>query len=384
MMIRIREKPERKDMLFVLFCLVIVMVLIMIPNRFRRPTEQGSRRVRALIVETDDSGIEQYGIVRQGDQVVKARILGGPYKGEVVEAVNLIIGKLELDKVFTPGDRALIVLETRDGAITSANIIDHYRVTTEAILLGLFVILLVLFAGWTGLKAVLSFAVTGLVIWKVLLPGFLMGWNPVLLSLLLVGGLTAIIIFLIGGLTIKGLVAFLGAITGILLTCFLALVFGRAFRVHGAVRPFSETLLYTGFGHLDLSQILLAGIFLASSGAVMDVAMDISASMKEVRDHHPQIHRAQLIMSGFRVGRVVIGTMTTTLLLAYSGGYTAMLMVFLAQGVPAMNVLNLTYVSSEILHTLVGTFGLVTVAPLTAILGGLIYSSTSHVRSAEL
>ena len=64
--------------------------------------------------------------------------------------------------------------------------------------------------------------------------------------------------------------------------------------------------------------------------------------------------------------------MTTTLLLAYSGSYGTMLMVFLAQGTPLINILNLNHVSAEILHTLVGSFGLVTVAPFTAIIGGLL------------
>jgi len=104
----------------------------------------------------------------------------------------------------------------------------------------------------------------------------------------------------------------------------------------------------------------------------MDLAMDISAAMKEVTDKYPEISRKDLILSGFTVAKAVIGTMTTTLLLAYSGGYTAMLMVFMAQGTPMLNVFNIIYVSSEVLHTLVGSFGLVTVAPFTAVMGGLL------------
>ena len=65
-----------------------------------------------------------------------------------------------------------------------------------------------------------------------------------------------------------------------------------------------------------------------------------------------------------------MGTMTTTLLLAYSGGYIALLMVFMAQGTPLSHILNYKYVSSEIIHTIVGSFGLVTVAPFTALTAG--------------
>ncbi|MBP2651763.1 MAG: YibE/F family protein, partial [Firmicutes bacterium] len=37
---------------------------------------------------------------------------------------------------------------------------------------------------------------------------------------------------------------------------------------------------------------------------------------------------------------------------------------------PVINMVNLTYISAEILHTLVGSFGVVLVAPFTALLSG--------------
>lgn len=66
--------------------------------------------------------------------------------------------------------------------------------------------------------------------------------------------------------------------------------------------------------------------------------------------------------------------MTTTLLLAYSGGYITLLMAFMAQGIPFSNTFNLIYVSSEIVKTLIGSFGLVMVAPFTAVAGGFIFT----------
>jgi uncharacterized membrane protein len=65
--------------------------------------------------------------------------------------------------------------------------------------------------------------------------------------------------------------------------------------------------------------------------------------------------------------------MTTTLLLAYSGSYITLLMLFMGMGVPLLSMLNRTFVAAEILNTIVGSFGLVTVAPFTAVAGGLIY-----------
>ena len=66
--------------------------------------------------------------------------------------------------------------------------------------------------------------------------------------------------------------------------------------------------------------------------------------------------------------------MTTTLMLAYSGSYLSMLMYFAGQGTPLVDIANLKYVASEVLTTLVGSFGLVTVAPFTAITASLLYT----------
>lgn len=48
--------------------------------------------------------------------------------------------------------------------------IDHYRLGGELLLAGLFTVLLLAFAGRTGLRAVLSFVLTVLMIWKILIP----------------------------------------------------------------------------------------------------------------------------------------------------------------------------------------------------------------------
>ena len=105
----------------------------------------------------------------------------------------------------------------------------------------------------------------------------------------------------------------------------------------------------------------------------MDLAMDIAAGIDEVVRHNPQLKFKQLFFSGCRIGRAVVGTMITTLLLAYSGGYITLLMVFAAEGTDPIDFINTTLVGSEIVKTLVGSFGLVLVAPFTALSTAIIY-----------
>ena len=101
----------------------------------------------------------------------------------------------------------------------------------------------------------------------------------------------------------------------------------KGFRLHGAFRPFAETLLYSGF-----------------------------------------------------FGKSVIGTMTTTLLFAYSDSYMAMLMLFMVKVVPPENFMNLQFLSSAILTVLFGSLGLITVSQFTVFVGGFFFhlSATAY------
>ena len=110
----------------------------------------------------------------------------------------------------------------------------------------------------------------------------------------------------------------------------------------------------------------------------MDLSVDICSAVYEVVEKKPGISATEAIASGFAVGRAACGSTTTTLLLAYSGSYIALLMVFMAQGTPVALMLNYKYVAAEIVHTIVGSFGLVTVAPLTAITSGLLLTGRKH------
>ena len=99
----------------------------------------------------------------------------------------------------------------------------------------------------------------------------------------------------------------------------------------------------------------------------------IAASLSEIKSKKPDIRFWEMFKSGMSVGRSVVGTMTTTLLLAYSGSYTFMMMNFMGQGLKIQQILNLNYIASEILNVFVGSFGLVAVAPFTAFIGTVIF-----------
>ena len=360
----------------VVVSLLLMLLLLWLPTGYEGALSyQNADRVPARVLSTDESDIYDTGLIRTGDQRCRIQILGGQFAGTETDAVNRLNGSLAQDKLFSPGDKAFVVVSHTGEKITTVYMTDHFRLDKEGVLAGLFLVLLLVFARGTGLRAILSFVDTILLMWKILVPSLLRGYNPIWVSLGLVLVLTAMILMLIYGWNRRFLAAVSGAALGILVTAVLGAVFTNLFQIHGAVMESSESLLYAGYQHLDLTKIFVASIFLGSSGAVMDLSVDICSAVCEVVQKKPDIRPREAIASGFAVGRAACGSTTTTLLLAYSGSYIALLMVFMAQGTPVELMLNYKYVAAEIVHTVVGSFGLVTVAPLTAITSGLLLTA---------
>ncbi len=372
------KKITDKSIMPVLAALVLLAVLLIIPTGFEGSlTYQNAQRIRAKVVSTDESDIVDTGLIRTGEQRCEVLLLGGSFKGRTVQAINRLSGSLAQDKLYAAGDIAFVAVSCSGDDISWVTMTDHYRLDKEALLAGAFLVFLVLFAGKTGIRAILSFIDTILLMWKVLVPCLLRGWSPVWVSLGIVMALTALVLSLIYGFDRRCLAAVSGAALAIGVTAVLGVTFTDLFKIHGAVMESSESLLYAGYQTLDLTQIFMASIFLGSSGAVMDLSVDICSAVHEVVEKKPDISAKEAVLSGFAVGRAACGSTTTTLLLAYSGSYIALLMVFMAQGTPIEFILNYKYVAAEIVHTIVGSFGLITVAPLTAITSGLLLTNRS-------
>ena len=372
-MLRINWVPGRRDVVLMCVFTLLCMGLAFVPTGFEDRQQVDSHFARACVLDVDNSDVYKSAIIKSGVQSLTIELLSGPFRGQRTVAANHLTGKMELDDVLVEGREILVEYSVREGRITSAVARGNYRLRMELWLVILFAVTLFLVAGWTGVKAMLSFLFAVLLIWKVMIPLFLREHDPILVALCVVAALTAAVSFLVGGLSRKGLVTFVGTLSGLVLTCVLAHFSTRALRLHGAVLPFAETLLYSGFYYLNLSRIFVASVFVACSGAVMDLAMDIAASMDEIRKKKPEIGLWEHVGSGMAVGRAVIGTMTTTLLLAYSGSYIALLMLFMGQGIPLLSMLNRGFMAAEVLNTVVGSLGVVAVAPLTALAGGLIF-----------
>ena len=380
-------KESGKDIVFIIVSSLFTVLVLLLPTGFENSGIQSNTlKCKVRVLHVDNEYVRTMGPVKHGFQKLEVKVVSqgiftgnkGNFKGNIYSAANDLTGRMEMDKIYSDGDYAYAVITLADdNTFSMIRVMDHYRTDKTIILCVLFILLTILIMGWMGIKILLTFIFSASMLIKVFYPMTLHGYDPLTGALAVTILISAVIIFLVAGISKRALCTFLGTAGGVLFTAVLSYIFTYWFKIHGAVRPFTEMLVYTGYGHLNLSHLFIAGVFIAASGAMMDLAMDVSAAMDEIKKQQPLITKLQLMKSGYTVARQAAGTMSTTLLLAYSAEYTAMIMVFIAQGIPLENIINMVWVSSEIIHTLVGCFGLILVAPLTVFAGGMILGESS-------
>ncbi len=362
----------RHDLIITSTLAVCCILLWFVPSP-KRLTDDRAVKEQAVVLEVDNNDLQKHGLLEYGSQSLKVKLTSGPRKGTVYQAENLIRAQMELDKKFSSGDKIIVAMMPEDdpeSAVIRAQ--DYDRTFWTWLLAGLFCIFLCIFGKWTGVKALFSFFLSVMVIWKAVIPMVLNGFSASWTIFGCVCFLTAAIMFLVAGINRKGVAAFSGAIAGIFAGLCMTHLFTWLMKINGATLPYIQALYHSGYDFLNIQDLFTGAVILASSGAVMDLAMDIASGVEEVAIHNDTLSKKQLTASGMRIGKSVVGTMTTTLLLAYSGGYITLLMMFAVQGNSLFEILNNPLVAAESVKTLIGSFSLVLVAPFTAIFSGIL------------
>lgn len=98
----------------------------------------------------------------------------------------------------------------------------------------------------------------------------------------------------------------------------------------------------------------------------MDTGMSIVSALYEVYSHNQGLSTKELFLSGIEMGKDMIGTMTNTLILAFTGSAFITLLVFLSYQVQFSQLLNSNYLTIEIAQGICGTFGIVLTVPVAS------------------
>lgn len=356
----------KKIIIFSIFIFIFLNTLVFAKEETLEVT--GTVIEATKVQESYESGISFL------TQDVKVKIDSGDFKDKIVLIKNHMMSDSPTKMIFRTNDRVLLQVSApyseKDFYIT-----DYVRTNSMSILAVIFCVSIIIIGGIIGLKSLFSLAITMASVFFVFIPLTLKGINPLYLTIILSVIITFISIFIISGINHKSITAIVGTICGVIIAGIIPIILSSKMHLTGLTMDEASMLFYIPQGlKFKITDLLYSGIILGSLGAIMDVAMSISSSMEEIYRANPSAKKINLIKSGLNVGRDIMGTMTNTLILAYTGSSLPLLLIFYAYNTSFLKIINLDIIATEVVRSLSGSIGIILCVPLT------VFASTFMVR----
>lgn len=298
------------------------------------------------------------------DKQFSQRIIGvlqnGEEKGTEVALVNDYSSSGAYDYEYKVGHEFFVALDQsldEDNRLTG-EIKEIKRDKYLVIMMIVFTVTLLIVGKKQGFYSVISLGVNAMLLSFAL--DFYIKYSNI--SLVLICGLTAILftaisLFLTNGMNEKTYAAIVATLIGTLASLFITymVIWGTS----------GKGLHYEEMQFLSrpYEMIFMASLFVGSLGAVMDIAMTMSASIFEIYEKNREVSLEALRKSGMAVGKDVMGTMTSILFFVYISGSLPMLIVYLKNAAPLGFTLSIN-LSLELARALAGGIGIVLTIPI--------------------
>jgi len=314
-------------------------------------------------LEEDTDTVSGY----KGRQQLKVLIKSGSFKGETVTVDNHLT---RTHNIYAEEGTELIVCLDKNSRGYHTSVYNYSRSKHVYLMVILFVLLMVTVGGMKGFKSAIGLFFSIICILYFTLPLIFHGCSPIPVAVVSVILITAVTLIMIDGMTGKALVALAGTAAGVIAAGLLFLLFSTLLKVSGFNLDEAEALyLISQNTGLQLRHVLFASVLIAALGAVMDVAMSVASTINELHERNPQLNSKELFDSGINVGKDMIGTMSNTLILAYTGSSLSTMILFMAYSINYHQIINMDYIVLEISQALAGSMGIILTVPCAAFLG---------------
>ena len=332
------------------------------------------RVVVTKLLDINESGGDWGGeSIIQRTQTFMVKILTGPYKG--VEA------QMELDLTDITGTGKGVITAKEGDRLLGYFVMDYNTYTLYGTCTGfqrdiplmwlalVFIVLLVLFFGRSGIKSFSALIITCLMLIFVMIPLVYRGMDPVLAVAIFGSATIVVTLLMVHGPSVSSLAAGTGAVGGVLASALIAYILKSVIWITGTVDEESISLLYTENGkNLDVAAILFAAIVIGSLGGTIDVSVSIASSLEEIKGKMgDKITGWELVRSGMSIGCDIMGASLNTMILAYVGSSFQLLILFSAYNISLEEIINNEMIAVELLRALAGCFGLLMSVPVTSL-----------------
>lgn len=298
------------------------------------------------------------------DQIFTQQIMGevknGEQKGQPVYLTNEYSTSGAYDQAYRVGHELFVSIDRHAGQSSplTGTILDVKRDKYVVMVAWIFIFIAFVVGKKQGLFSIMSLVINALILYFAL---DVYVKNPHV-SLLVICGIcvilfTAFTLLLVNGFNEKTYTAIIAT----LLASFSSLLI-----TYAVMKITSETgLRYEEMQFLTrpYKLVFMAGLFVGSLGAVMDVAITMSSSIFGLYEKDNTLSIQALHSSGLEVGKDIMGTMTGILFFAYASGSIPMLILYLKNSAPLAFTLSIN-LSLELARALAGGIGIVLTIPI--------------------
>ncbi|MGV2326831.1 YibE/F family protein [Bacillus velezensis] len=293
------------------------------------------------------------------NQMITARLENGSQKGQLIHLSNQYSSSGANDQKYSIGDEVFVSIDKGkpSNKDISGSIIDKKRDKQLLLIAWVFIFTLLIVGKKQGFFSIVSLM-----------------FNAVLLSfaldlyrkhpnigLIFICGIcilifTVISLLLVSGFHAKTYAAIAATLAGtfvsLLITYLVMLATGE------------KGLRYEEMQYLTrpYHTVFMAGVFIGSLGAVMDVAITMTSSVFGLYEENKGISLQALRRSGMEIGKDIMGAMTNILFFAYISGSIPMMLLYLKNDSPIGFTLSMN-ISLEIARALAGGIGIVLAIP---------------------
>ncbi|MGE7605866.1 YibE/F family protein [Peribacillus frigoritolerans] len=297
---------------------------------------------------------------RLSTQSIIAEIQNGKEKGKLIHLKNEYSSSGAFDQEYRVGNDLFVSIDTKtkENSELTGTIKDVKRDKFVLIVAWVFIFTLLIVGKKQGLLSIISLAVNAILL-SYALDLYL---NTSNIGLVLICSISIILftvfsLLLVNGFNEKTYAAVIATLLGTFLSLFIAYLVMWLTSEKGL--RYEEMQFITR----PYKMVFMAGLFIGSLGAVMDIAITMSSSIFGLYEKNNQISVKALKTSGLEIGKDIMGTMTNILFFAYISGSIPMIILYLNNDSALGFTLSMN-LTLELARALAGGIGIVLTIPI--------------------
>lgn len=267
-------------------------------------------------------------------------------------------------QTYKPGDKLLVGVAEQLGAPVYY-VKDFIRTDALLSLLLVFIVSVIFVAKKKGFFSLLGMGVSFAILFLYTLPAIVSGSDPVSVSLITASMLVPITFYVSHGFTKKTHIAVISSLLSLIVVVVLSVLWIEWAKLTGYSTEEATFLDVVGQGKFDMRGILLAGVIIGSIGILDDVTVSQIAIVEQIREVGKIHSPTELFMRAMKIGGDHISSMVNTLILVYTGAALPLLLLFVTNPQPAIQVVQYEMIAEEIIRSLIGSIGLIISVPLS-------------------